>query len=229
MKTLGAPSDSTRQRVVLALIVAMLLITLGAEAETFLRERYDVVALVWPMALLALAIRSASTGSSRAARRAGSTPAAGRWRRRWLRPARRSASGVCTGSAGTSRPTSCARPRRGAGRAGRRAPSQHHRLAEEEAEDGAPARAQRDQQADLAGALGDRDGHDGDDADAAHQQRDAAQRADRHAVSTSRMLDSVRSMSSWVSTVKSSRPWRAIISAFTASATRAAAGPRGRR
>ncbi len=56
MKTLGAPSDSTRQRVVLALIVAMLLITLGAEAETFRRERYDVVALVWPMALLALAI-----------------------------------------------------------------------------------------------------------------------------------------------------------------------------
>lgn len=56
MKTLGAPSDSTRQRVVLALIVAMLLITLGAEAETFLRERYDVVALVWPMALLVLAI-----------------------------------------------------------------------------------------------------------------------------------------------------------------------------
>ena len=56
MKTFGTPSDSTRQRVVLALIVAMLLITLGAEAETFLRERYDVVALVWPMALLALAI-----------------------------------------------------------------------------------------------------------------------------------------------------------------------------
>ena len=56
MKTFGTPSDSTRQRVVLALIVAMLLITLGAEAETFLRERYDVVALVWPMALLVLAI-----------------------------------------------------------------------------------------------------------------------------------------------------------------------------
>ena len=56
MKTFGTPSDSTRQRVVLALIVAMLLITLGAEAETFLRERHDVVALVWPMALLVLAI-----------------------------------------------------------------------------------------------------------------------------------------------------------------------------
>ncbi len=56
MKTFGPPSNSTRQRVVLALIVAMLLITLGAEAETFLRERYDVVALVWPMALLVLAI-----------------------------------------------------------------------------------------------------------------------------------------------------------------------------
>ena len=56
MKTFGTPSNSTRQRVVLALIVAMLLITLGAEAETFLRERYDVVALVWPMALLVLAI-----------------------------------------------------------------------------------------------------------------------------------------------------------------------------
>ena len=56
MKTFGTPSNSTRQRVVLALIVAMLLITLGAEAETFLRERHDVVALVWPMALLVLAI-----------------------------------------------------------------------------------------------------------------------------------------------------------------------------
>lgn len=56
MKTFGTPSNSTRQRVVLALIVAMLLITLGAEAETFPRERYDVVALVWPMALLVLAI-----------------------------------------------------------------------------------------------------------------------------------------------------------------------------
>ena len=56
MKTFGTPSDSTRQRVVLALIVAMLLITLGAEAETFLRERHDVVSLVWPMALLVLAI-----------------------------------------------------------------------------------------------------------------------------------------------------------------------------
>jgi len=56
MKTLETPSNALRQRVVLALIVAMLLITLGAEAETFLREMYGIVALVWPMALLVLAI-----------------------------------------------------------------------------------------------------------------------------------------------------------------------------
>ena len=42
------------------------------------------------------------------------------------------------------------------------------------------------------------------------------------AVSRSRMFDSVASMSSWVSTLKSSRPWRAIINFFTASATCAA-------
>jgi hypothetical protein len=53
-------------------------------------------------------------------------------------------------------------------------------LAEEEQQDGSPPRAERDQQADFAGAFGDGDGHDGDDADAADQQRDAAQRADGH-------------------------------------------------
>lgn len=45
-----------RQRVVLSLIVAMLLITLGAEAEALLREARGIVSLVWPMALLVLAI-----------------------------------------------------------------------------------------------------------------------------------------------------------------------------
>lgn len=45
-----------RQRVVLSLIVAMLLITLGAEAEPLLREARGLVSLVWPMALLVLAI-----------------------------------------------------------------------------------------------------------------------------------------------------------------------------
>ncbi len=45
-----------RQRVVLSLIVAMLLITLGAEAEALLREARGLVSLVWPMALLVLAI-----------------------------------------------------------------------------------------------------------------------------------------------------------------------------
>ena len=55
---------------------------------------------------------------------------------------------------------------------------ERHRFAEKESEDGPARRAERDQEADLAGALGDRDGHDGDDADAADGERYAAQRAD---------------------------------------------------
>ena len=62
METTDTPSPRStsrlalRQRVVLSLIVAMLLITLGAEAEALLREARGLVSLVWPMALLALAI-----------------------------------------------------------------------------------------------------------------------------------------------------------------------------
>src|SRR5574343_1652886 len=54
------------------------------------------------------------------------------------------------------------------------------RFAEEKREDGSPAGAEGDQQADFSSPLGDGNGHDGDDADAADQQRDAAQRADGH-------------------------------------------------
>lgn len=45
-----------RQRVVLSIIVAMLLMTLGAQVETFLHETHGVLSLVWPMGLLLLAI-----------------------------------------------------------------------------------------------------------------------------------------------------------------------------
>ena len=44
-----------RQRVVLSIIVAMLLMTLGAQVETFLHETHGVLSLVWPMGLLLLA------------------------------------------------------------------------------------------------------------------------------------------------------------------------------
>ncbi len=43
-------------------------------------------------------------------------------------------------------------------------------LAEEEGDDGAPWCAKGDEQADFAGALADRDGHDGADTDAADEQ-----------------------------------------------------------
>jgi hypothetical protein len=57
---------------------------------------------------------------------------------------------------------------------------QRDRLAEEEQRGWCAGRAEGDQQADFAGTFGDGDGHDGDDADAADQQRNAAQRADGH-------------------------------------------------
>src|SRR5574343_2029509 len=53
-------------------------------------------------------------------------------------------------------------------------------FAEKQRQDGPPAGAQRNEQADFAGSFGDGDGHDGDDADAADQQLDATQRADGH-------------------------------------------------
>ena len=62
METTDTPSPRStsslalRQRGVLSLIVAMLLTPLGAEAEAPLREARGLVSLVWPMALLVLAI-----------------------------------------------------------------------------------------------------------------------------------------------------------------------------
>jgi hypothetical protein len=53
-------------------------------------------------------------------------------------------------------------------------------FAKKEAENGAARCAKRDQQADFAGPFGDGDGHDGDNADAADQQRNAAECANRH-------------------------------------------------
>lgn len=45
-----------RQRIVLSIIVAMLLITLGAAAESLLRDTYGVLSLAWPLGMLLLAI-----------------------------------------------------------------------------------------------------------------------------------------------------------------------------
>ena len=62
---------------------------------------------------------------------------------------------------------------------------QHHRLDQELQQDVALQRADREPDADLARALGDRDQHDVHDADAAHQQADAgdgAEQRGQHAV-----------------------------------------------
>ena len=56
---------------------------------------------------------------------------------------------------------------------------QRHRLDQELAEDVARARADRHAQADLAGALGDRDQHDVHDADAADEQRHRGDRGEQ--------------------------------------------------
>ena len=87
--------------------------------------------------------------------------------------------------------------------------AERYRLAEEESENRPSRRTERHQQADLTRPFGDGDGHDGDDADAADEQRDAAQRADRHGRDVED-LASVRSMSSCVVIVKSSRPWQSL-------------------
>ena len=49
---------------------------------------------------------------------------------------------------------------------------------EKEPEGWSAAGAEGDEEADLAGAFGNRNGHDGDDADPAHEKRNAAQGAD---------------------------------------------------
>ena len=45
-----------RQRVVFSIVVAMLLMTLGAEAESLLRDTRGILSLAWPLGMLLLAI-----------------------------------------------------------------------------------------------------------------------------------------------------------------------------
>lgn len=58
-ETFVSCSDSRpalRQRIVFAIVVAMLLMTLGAEAESLLRDTRGVLALAWPLGMWLLAI-----------------------------------------------------------------------------------------------------------------------------------------------------------------------------
>ena len=141
---------------------ASLSLLAGCAAPHFVRASYSV--------------RRASTGSSRAAFRAGNTPASSPMVMAMPSASRTKLSGVCTGRAGSAKWMSWARPKP------RMSPNSPPSAdsATASPRNSAARCTEGDEQADFTGAFGDGDGHDGDDADATDQQGNAAERADGH-------------------------------------------------